>query len=80
MVTVALNCMVIHGRMYEYAVDLDDMQVETRLETTEVGKPLQYKAFRVFPDGVAATPTKAMDLYSNDCLNIHRAMYGYAKK
>lgn len=75
MVTMQTRCMAIHRRMYEYAVGLHDMQAETRIETTEVGKPLLYKAFRVFPYGVSDTPTKAMDLYSNDCINIHRAMY-----
>ena len=42
-------------------------------EKLDARKPLSRKGFSFFPQGITSTPTKAVDLYTVDCMNIQTA-------
>lgn len=74
-VVMQLQCMAIHGQMYGYAVMQSVMQAKTALSNLDLGKPLLYKGFRVFPNRGQTTPTKAVVIYSERCMTMHWAMH-----
>lgn len=74
------ECMNMQPEMYGHAVHTAQNSPKRGPSMGDLGKPLQYKAFRVFPVEVTDTPTKAMDLYSERCITMQSAMYENTKK